>query len=79
MACKHSQGKQKASGIADGIPTVQENVTAVLTASTTDVLSHVAIRARSQKVRCLLVLAQLHRRFSRFIAAIRHPPCTTCW
>lgn len=28
----------------------QENVTAVLTASTTDVLSHVAIRARSQKV-----------------------------
>lgn len=30
---------------------VQENVTAVLTASTTDVLSHVAIRARSQKVK----------------------------
>lgn len=29
---------------------LQENVTAVLTASTTDVLSHVAIRARSQKV-----------------------------
>lgn len=28
----------------------QEKVTAVLTASTTDVLSHVAIRARSQKV-----------------------------
>ena len=35
-------------------PTLQENVTAVLTASTTDVLSHVAIRARSQKVRGLL-------------------------
>ena len=29
---------------------MQENVTAVLTASTTDVLSHVAIRARSQHV-----------------------------
>ena len=29
---------------------VQESVTAVLTASTTDVLSHVAIRARSQRV-----------------------------
>lgn len=28
----------------------QENVTAVLTASSTDVLSHVAIRARSQNV-----------------------------
>lgn len=31
-------------------PGVQEGVTAVLTASATDVLSHVAIRARSQKV-----------------------------
>lgn len=30
--------------------TLQEGVTGVLTASTTDVLSHVAIRARSQQV-----------------------------
>ena len=29
---------------------VQESVSAILTASTTDVLSHVAIRARSQRV-----------------------------
>ncbi|BDA48979.1 Alpha-glucan water dikinase, chloroplastic [Coccomyxa sp. Obi] len=33
-----------------GMEDIPENVTAVLTASTTDVLSHVAIRARSQKV-----------------------------
>ncbi len=45
MTCKHADRK--------GV-TLQENVTAVLTASTTDVLSHVAIRARSQKVRGLL-------------------------
>ena len=49
--------------------TLQENVTAVLTASTTDVLSHVAIRARSQKVRCLFTQTQLQGRCLASITA----------
>ena len=35
---------------ADHTSAVQENITAVLTHSATDVLSHIAIRARSQGV-----------------------------
>ena len=44
---------------------VQEDVTAVLTASATDVLSHIAIRARSQQARphprpsCILCASNL--------------------
>ena len=42
---------QAASADADSYaPRVQEGITAVLTSSPTDVLSHVAIRARSQGV-----------------------------
>ena len=55
---------------------LQENVTAVLTASTTDVLSHVAIRARSQKVRGLLSMLQ-HCHILLLFACQRRVACIT--